>query len=493
MIGDFSRILAVATSTDRVFVVTSTAVVAWDPLGRHWQGPWQPRDPSQLNDVRLALTDPLDGGLWLVTRSGWLRFDPGIQLWEQGTLPGSVLDAALDRNAPGSGLLLRIGAGWFTASRGGIAAPSGPPGRPMRAATVSDASRENPAIQANSAALLFGSRLRNVRYTSAAKSQGFTGTGWYLGTSGAGLVYFADGASTPAPLPFGLPSEVVAAVFAGTGGVWAVTERTQAADPGVTFVGSDFGEFRSLQGPRATGLPFTQARRIVGRDSDLWLATDAGVIRINARSEDTERYDDGRGLPDPRVLSLAQRRGRIAAGTAHGVAIFTDSTGFRPLAVTFHDAAYAVALSGDTTWVGTRLGLFAALPGEPDLLQPDALREGLSLQAPVVALTWRADTLVALLADRLLWRDPGTGRYRLGPALGTSLGRLHSVVSGARGLYLAGDQGVGLAGLGTPLRRPLTVPGDLPGPVTDLAVDDTCLWVATLRGLVRLRLDLFGP
>ena len=492
VIGDFTRITAVATSSDRVFVATQTAVIAWDPLGRRWQGPWQPRDPNALSDVLLALSDPLDGGLWLVRRSGWLHFDPGIQLWEQGTVPGSVGDAALDQNAPGSGLFLRTGAGWFTASRGGVAFPSGAPARPVRAATLDQAIRDNPGIQANGAALLFGSRLRNVRYTAVARAQGFTGIGWYLGTSGAGLVYLADGAGIPEPLTFGLPSEVAAAVFAGTGGVWVVTERTQTADPGLTFVGTNFGEFRSLQGPRATGLPFTQARRVVGMGTDLWLATDGGAIRISARSEEAERYDEGRGLPDSRVLAVAQRRGRIAVGTAHGVAWYSDSTGFRRLAPTFSDAAYAVALSGDTTWVGTRLGLFAALPGEPDLLQPDALHESLALQAPVVALTWRADTLVALLEDRLLWRDPGTGRYSLGPLLGSTLGLVHTVINGARGLYIAGDRGVGLAGLMTPLRRPLTAPGDLPGQVTDIAVDDSYLWVATLRGLVRLRLDVIG-
>jgi len=492
IIGDFTRIIAVATSTDRVFAATPAAVIAWDPLGRRWQGPWQPRDPTTLNDVFLAFADPLDGGLWLVRRGGWLRFDPGIQLWEQGTVPGAVVDAALDQDAPGSGLFLRTGSGWFTASRGGAAFPSGAPRRPVRAASLDEAIRSNPAIQANSASLLFGSRLRNVRYTAVARAQGFTGIGWYLGTSGAGLVYFADGAGLPELLPYGLPSEVVAALFAGTGGVWAVTERTQTADPGLTFVGSTLGEFRALQGPRATGLPFTEARRVVGMESDLWLATDGGVIRLSARSGDAERYDEGRGLPDARVLSLAQRRGRMVAGTAHGLAAYADSTGFRRLAPAFSDAAYAVVLSGDTTWVGTRVGLFAALPGEPDLVQPDALRESISLQAPVVALTWRADTLVALLEDRLLWRNPGTGRFALGPLLGSTLGRLHTVINGARGLYIAGDRGVGLAGIATPLRRPLTAPGDLPGQVTDIAVDDTYLWVATLRGLVRLRLDVIG-
>ncbi len=493
VIGDFTRISAVATSIDRVFAVSPAGVVAWDPQGHRWQGPWQPRDPTQLNDVGLAFADPLDGALWLVRRGGWLRFDPGLRLWEEGSVPGSVTDAALDRSAPAAGLFLRTGSGWFTASRGGVAFPSAAPAQPVRATTINDAIRSNPAIQANSAGLLFGGRFRDNRYTAAAKAEGLVGFGWYLGTSGAGLFFLPEAAGLPTALTFGLPSGVVDAVFAGTGGVWAVTERTLTADPGLSFVATDFGEFRWLQGPRATGLPFAQARRVIGRDADLWLATDAGVIRISARSEETERFDMSRGLPDSRVLALVQRQGRIVAATSRGLASLSDTTGFHRLAPGFSDAAYAVAISGDTTWVGTRLGLFAALPGESDLLQPEALRESISLQAPVVALAWRADTLVALLQDRLLWRDPGSGRYSLGPVLGGGLGRLHTLVNSRAGLYVAGDRGVGLASLLTPVRRSFVAPGDIPGQVTDIAVDDSYLWIATLRGLVRMRLDLFGP
>jgi hypothetical protein len=114
------------------------------------------------------------------------------------------------------------------------------------------------------------------------------------------------------------------------------------------------------------------------------------------------------------------------------------------------------------------------------------------MQGSVFDLTWRADTLVALLKDRIIWRDPATGRFNLGPLLGAALGRMHTVVSGRGGLYIAGDRGIGFAGLGTALRRVFTTPGDLPGQVTDLAVDDAYAWVATLGGLVRFRLEVVG-
>ena len=55
----------------------------------------------------------------------------------------------------------------------------------------------------------------------------------------------------------------------------------------------------------------------------------------------------------------------------------------------------------------------------------------------------------------------------------------------------AGSFRVASATLATPLRRAITQ-GDLPGRVTDLAVDDRYLWVATEGGLVRLALDLVG-
>jgi hypothetical protein len=492
IIGDFSRITAVAASRDRVFAVTPAAVLEWDPQGRRWRGPWQPGDPILLRDVTAAIADPLDGGLWLIRRGGWLRFDPGIQLWEQGTVPGGVIDAALDETAPISGLFLRTQGGWYTAQRGGIAMPGPPPTRPIRAATINDAVRSNPGIQANSAALVANNRLGGVRFTAAARADGFTGQGWFIGTFGAGLLYYSDGGGLPQVITFGLPSDAVDAVFAGPGGVWAVTERTSNAEPALSFVSEDFSAFQWLSGPRATGLPFSQARRLLGRESDLWIATDVGVVRVAPKTNNYVRYDEGRGLPDPRVLDLAQRRGRIVAGTAHGLASIADSGNFDRPAPSFTDAALAVALSGDTIWVGTQLGLFVSVPGSTDLLQPDAVRVSAAMQGSVVDITWRADTLVALLKDRLLWRDPATGRFNLGPPLGAALGRLHTVVSGRGGLYLAGDRGIGFASLGTALRRVFTTPGDLPGQVTDIAVDDVHLWVATLGGLVRFRLEVVG-
>jgi hypothetical protein len=132
-----------------------------------------------------------------------------------------------------------------------------------------------------------------------------------------------------------------------------------------------------------------------------------------------------------------------------------------------------------------------ALPNQPNLVRPAALA-GASLQGGVVDLAPLGDTLVALTLDQLLWRNPGTGRWTLGPNLSALLGRLRRFVADGPGFWIAGDRGVGFARLGTPPLRPLGQ-GDLPGAANDLAVDDDFLWVATDGGLVRFRLSAIRP
>jgi len=114
------------------------------------------------------------------------------------------------------------------------------------------------------------------------------------------------------------------------------------------------------------------------------------------------------------------------------------------------------------------------------------------LQSGVVDLAPLADTLVALTRDELLWRDPRSSQWTIGPNLSGLLGRLRRFVADGPGFWVAGDRGVGFARLGTPPLRPLRE-GDLPGAANDLAVDEEFLWVATDGGLVRFRLSAIRP
>ncbi|HSM16300.1 MAG TPA: hypothetical protein VK845_04785 [Gemmatimonadales bacterium] len=492
ILSDFSTITSVAAGPDRVVVTSPTSLVIWEPLVRRWKGPFDPPDPSYLSGVFASLLDPLDYSVWLASHNGWSRYDTNIDAWDRGLIPARVLTIAFDRANPGRGLFFRTSGGWFEVERGSmIAAPSSGPLDPEVPKTVQDVLRENPWFEANQAAVLRTARLGTARYTVAARS--FDRQGWYIGTSGAGLLYAEEGAAIPTPLSFGLPSERVGAVFDGPGGVWVATDRTVSSEATITFVDRRLTEFKPLDESAVFGVRFNQATRMVGRDAFLWVASDLGVVRVGTDGRSADVVDESRGLPDRHILSLAARRGTIAVGTARGLAVITDSLEVRRVAPDFAGRAFAVAIGGDTLWVGTGLGVFLALPESGDLERPVGLGPEPSLRQPVVDLDWLADTLVALTPDHLMWRDPITGVWTLGPLLSPQLGRLRTLLPDRGGMWIAGDRGVGAATLATPSPRTLLVGRDLPAEVTDLAVDDEFLWVATMRGLVRWRLEAVRP
>jgi hypothetical protein len=489
VIGDFSRITSIATSMERVYVTSPTSLVIRHPQFQSWSGPFQPPRSDALAGVFIALVDPLDQSLWLARADGWLHYQPELQIWDEGRVPDGVVTIAFDEADPVGGLYIRTGGGWYVLQRGGmVPTPGRPPTRPVRPATVEEVLRQTPTLQTN-AAQLMDSRMRPVRFTAAARA--FDNQGWYLGTAGLGLLYLQDAAAIPERMPFGLPARFVGAVISWPGGLWAATNRTLETDAAFTFVESDLREFRTVHGLPATGTPFDRVIELAGRDRSLWAATDFGLARVDPEQERIELFDEGRGLPHSRVLDVAGRQGRIVVGTARGLAGVDDSFRVTRIAPRYADAAYAVFPTGDSIWVGTPRGVFLARPGEEDLERPPGLGSP-SLQVPVFGFATMGDTLVALTRDQLIWRDPRTQAWSLGPNLSGLLGRLRRFAADGPGFWVAGDRGVGFARLAAAPARTLRE-GDLPGPVNDLAVDREHLWVGTEDGLVRFRLDAIRP
>ncbi|HEX6406472.1 MAG TPA: hypothetical protein VFZ90_04690 [Gemmatimonadales bacterium] len=490
VIGDFSRINAIAASAERVYIVSTSGVLIWNPQFQHWEGSFDPPDRTLLAQVFAAIIDPLDNSLWLARTDRFIHYQPDIQMWDQGLVPEGIQAIAFDQDNPGVGLFLRTRSGWQLVPRGGnFAQPSPPPANPTVPHTVTEAIRSNPSLQANAAAILTDNRLRTVRYTAAARS--FDNRGWYLGTSGIGVLYLADGSPLPERMSFGLPGNRVSAVFSWPGGVWAATDRTSFTDAAITFVSTDLGRFLSLPGTSATGTPFSQVKELAGQGKAVWAATDFGVAQVEPSDSSIRLVDQRQGLPDSRVYSVVSRAGRIVVGTAHGAARVNDSLRVERIAPQYSDAVYTVFPSGDTVWAGTPAGLLLALPDGQNLVRPAELASP-SMQASVVDLAPLADTLVALTQDQLLWRNPRSRQWTLGPNLSGLLGRLRRFVADGEGFWVAGDRGVGFARLTTPPLRPLRE-GDLPGAANDLAVDEDYLWVATDGGLVRFRLNVIRP
>jgi ligand-binding sensor domain-containing protein len=97
--------------------------------------------------------------------------------------------------------------------------------------------------------------------------------------------------------------------------------------------------------------------------------------------------------------------------------------------------------------------------------------------------------VAAVLDDQVAWRDPQTGRWTLERPR-APLGRILAAASDAGGVWLGGAIGLAWWRIGRREFRGLTIPGDLPAPVRDLAVQAPWLWVATDSGVVRLRRDV---
>lgn len=494
VLGPMLTIYAVASSFDRLYVVGAGQVLIRDQTRRLWQGPFDAPGMGALSQARGSLVDPLDQSLWLVTASGWLRYDPTLDIWDQGFAGGTVLAAGLDRTRPVDGLYLRLSTGWVVATRGtGIAIPAAQPPRMndlVRIGTVADAARANPSLAGAMSGTLMAPGLRATRLTAAAEAP--DRSGWWLGTDGSGLLFLPFGAATPEPRPWGIPGDLVGAVFAVPGGVWAVTDRSFANGAALVMVPDGIDGTRWFFGDQVFGQPFRQVRALRVVDSLLWIGTDQGALALDRTGERVFWLTERDGLADRQILAIAARRGRLVFGTAHGLAERTES-GVVRLAPNYLDPAYAVALAGDTTWVGTPRGLFAATPGESDLRQAPGWESLAFLRTPVPALLWRGDTLVALTEHALLWRDPHSGAWSAGPDPSSQVGRGRALADGTHGVWIAGSRGVGFARLGGPVERTLSVGDAIPGEAWDVSTEAEWLWIATSNGLVRFRRRAVEP
>jgi hypothetical protein len=300
VIGDFSIIRATASGIDRLYVVGALGVMLYRPLERRWEGPFGPPEVAVLERVLLAQVDPIDQSLWMLTSNAWLNLQTELQLWSGATLPGSVRGMAVDETDPAGGIRILTSAGWYRVASGSQAAvPAGAPARPLRPSTVQDALAANPSLRSNVALTLRDARGRSTTFTSAAPSP--DGLGWYLGTSGSGLLFIRPGDATPERQSFGLTGDRVGALYSSPGGIWVATDRTDRIDAAVTYLSSDLVTSTTLGGGAALGLGYTQVRRMTGMNRSLFLATDAGVTQLEVATGRTRFFGAGGTMPDPRT------------------------------------------------------------------------------------------------------------------------------------------------------------------------------------------------
>jgi hypothetical protein len=487
MLRDMSTVLAVAAAFDRAYVVYPSAVGYWHPVERRWEPPFAAPIRAGLERVFAGVVDPLDQSLWLAEPDALIHFDPLGPRWDRLPVPARVRTLATDPGA-GEGIWLLTAAGWYLQPRIGPARPGTPGNQVRQAPTLEDAYRANPQLRSMGPSLALGPGLRPGRLTAASPDP--SSTGWFLGTDQSGLLYLRPGDIRPESLRQGLAGDQVGAMVGVPGGVWVATDDGFDRQPAaLAFLGSDLARTVPILGDAAFGLGIDAVREILPGTRVLWLGTDRGVVRVSIDGGAVQRWDLNQGLTDQRVLALATWRDGVAVGMVRGLAfIGGDETVTRPVESVL-DRVYDLHARHDTLWVATDRGLRHLLPDGTRLESPAEIPGELAGAGPVLAVGSVGDTVIAMTPDRLVWRDPQSLAWTVSPTLLGSTGTLRAIDISAGGIWLGGDRGAALVLPSGGTIAVLRVGVDLPERVTSLVTEGGFLWVGTLDGLVRIRLQ----
>ncbi len=483
VISDFSRVEAVGVGRDVVYAVTTEGIGMYDRRFRRWEPPVTGVEGFGGEQVFTALVDPLDRSLWMGTMSGLVRYDPVLRLFERTFVPGGVGELLFDRNDAFRGIYFRGRSRWQFLPRGmpvaSEVASLPPASSQIRSGNVDQVLRSVPHVASRAPFLLADRRLRGSRFTAAGQAPDNDDV--YLGTDGLG-VFEINIMGNAEPLPFGVLAPHVGSVVVTDGGVWTATGRG-AARTGFAFVSQDLQRYQYDEGAPATGFSFRAAADLIVRGDRLWAATDAGVVAVRPGGR-AERMAAGVIAQSSAVLTLASAADGVWVGTDRGLYFVADDGDARRVDARVVTPMLALAVSHDSVWVGGTAGLGLTWHDADALIVPPDVANEPELRQPIIALTLRAETVVAATMDRLVWRAPH-GEWLVERVLTGEMGDLTALAADGEGVWIGGERGVAFYRFGSRAFQFYNALGDLPGRVNDLAVDDEYLWVATERGLVR--------
>jgi ligand-binding sensor domain-containing protein len=439
LISDFSDVQALAASTWFVFAATTHGLLIYDRVARRFRLPVTALDGYPTGRrVRRAIADPAGNAVWLDLGAGpgYVRYDLDGRGWTPGALP------------------------------------------PERTGTLSveAALASAPLADALRAAILTDGRLRVHQFTAAAATPERPEI--FFGTNGLGIIRVDKQTGEWEVLTYGLLAPSVGALAAAADGIWAATNAPRG---GLTWVARDLAKTRTSEGGRAAlGFSFLSARSLITAADQLWLATEQGVLRVDAVTFESRLWD----LPDATCLALG--RGGIWVGTTDGLSLITADErvqNFGPggLAIT------SLLAVNETLWVGTNAGLGQLPPHAEAIATPAELGDRPGLRVPVYALARLQDTIVMATERELLWRDPATRVWTAVP-LPLTLGIPTALAPGSGGgLWIGGTHGLAQADITSRLIHVHAVPFEVPAAVRDLASDRSFLWAATDSGLMRIQ------
>jgi hypothetical protein len=505
LLSRFSDVTGIAASRRYVFVAGPRGLAIYDAQFNWWLPPREGTRFLSAFQRTLMAADPISDAVWMGGVGEVRYYQPSTDYTMRVPLPGIVDAIVFNRRDPGQGALVRSGGVWTLVSTIGSTRPIGslpPPSDLIVPPDLADVYRRYPALRDLQGNITRDERLREWPVTSGTIAPDRSEV--FLGTRGNGIYRVDPNFVRGQNLPYGLLSEGAGAVALASDGIWVAPAgmvagigSTLRPRGGLTFVRGDLQEWRWIEGDREDLLAQAAANDLAMRGSVAWIATDAGVARIDTRQQRPQvlRWSLVNGLPSDQALSLAPREGGAWVGTARGL-VFVSDTGRRvqPVAARVGDAigsglpVRALLSTGDTLWMGTDAGLLLLPPGEErapvrSTLQQLDPRLGGQVRAiaasdsvVIVGLAMGDIVRVDRRAGRVLPRTSADATLA-GPVIALAIDGLSIYVVGTRGVVALDREG------GTSRFLSLS---ELGSEAFDVVLSQDAAWIATRAGVVRL-------
>lgn len=499
----FDVIPAVAASRHTVYVASPDGIAVLDRDFDRWLPPVSFGPGYVSGPVTAMAADPVEEGVWVAASGAVLYYRPSFGDVSRAIAPGNVDAIVFDERDPGAGAYLHGSAGWALATRTGMVSPVDPSRVPPAAARSQPSSlavvyAAYPSLRGAAPLLTRDADLRSWPIMSGTVSPDRSEV--WLGTAGGGLFRVDPLFLKGEQLPFGPLQTVTAALARDSDGVWMVGAggAAGAVRSGLAHASVDLQLWRWLASPALSrALAGARARRVSVRGGQLWVATDRGVVSLDAGdSEHALRWSATNGLPDDRALSVAALDSGAWVGTARGLAFVARAPSARAARSTdVHTNAglsapvRALLLEGDTLWVGSDAGVLLVRGAAPDSTPRRLNIDDARFTRPILALA-ASDSLVALATDRdLLVVHPARASLvsRFDAVDISPISPVTAMAMDANTIWLAGERGVLVVSRPSGSSRFLPAPGPIPAQALDVVLDPAYAWIATPAGVVRLR------
>ncbi|HEU4586727.1 MAG TPA: hypothetical protein VFR95_13315 [Gemmatimonadaceae bacterium] len=499
----FDVIPAVAASQHTVFIASTDGIAALDRDFDRWLPPVAFGPRGGAGPVTAIAADPVEEGVWLAAAGSLIYYRPSTGDLSRATAPGLVDAIVFDQRNAGAGAYLHSSSGWMVASRTGMVSPIDPsrvppPSARTRPSSLAEVYAQFPSLRGAAALLTRDADLRSWPVISGTVSPDRSEV--WLGTAGGGLFRVDPLFLKGEQLPFGPLQTATGALARDSNGVWMAGEGGASGEvrAGVSHTTSDLQTWRWLASSAVSrALGGSRAIRMDARGGRIWVATDHGVVALDANDPDHALlWSATNGLPDDRTTSVAVMDSGAWVGTARGLAFVASTATARAARAsdvhassTISTVVRALLITGDTLWVGSDGGLLLVRGASPDSLARRVNFQDTRLARPIFALAAN-DSLVAAATDRaLLVIHPATASLvsRYDAVNIAPIAPVTAMAMDASTIWLAGPGGVLVVARASGASQLLPAPGPIPAQALDVVLDPNFAWIATPLGVARLR------